>query len=136
MSRRTRIKMGGRSREKFTLAHHSEYASTTTYFPRAYSYLGNDITFPISVLPIFSGNKITYAGSSSKFFEKLNETTFKDEEIKLASISLSGQKYQDSTPIINLIVLVFSMVCFCFYWMLETTFYRDGHFPRYNFSDY
>jgi hypothetical protein len=40
MSRRTRIKMGGRGKEKFTLTHHSDYASTTTYFPRAYSMIG------------------------------------------------------------------------------------------------
>jgi hypothetical protein len=81
MSRRTRIKMGGRSKERFTLAHHSDYASTTTYFPRAYSFFGNDITFPISVLPLHSKNKITYAGSSSEFFEKLNDINFNDEDI-------------------------------------------------------
>jgi hypothetical protein len=90
MSRRTRIKMGSRSKEKFTLAHHSEYASTTTYFPRAYSLLGHDITFPISVLPLHTAGKITYAGTIEDFFPKLEATAFVEEEVRLASISLSG----------------------------------------------
>jgi len=61
MSRRTRIKFN-RSRESFVLAHHSDYASTTTYFPKAYSLLGNDIKFPKSVLPLLLKNKIHYVG--------------------------------------------------------------------------
>ncbi len=77
MSRRTRIKRG-RPAERFTLAHHSEYSSTTTYFPRAYSLIGNDITFPISILPLHSGNKITYAGTASNFFSQLGNTKFEE----------------------------------------------------------
>lgn len=76
MSRRTRIKFGARSKEKFTLAHHSDYACTTTYFPRAYSAYGNDITFPISVLPTYSTGKINYAGPISEFFTKLDAAKF------------------------------------------------------------
>jgi hypothetical protein len=79
MSRRTRIKMGCRSKEKFTLAHHSDYASTTTYFPRAYSLIGEDIISPISVLPFYSHGKITYAGSVQDFFPKLEESVFAEE---------------------------------------------------------
>jgi hypothetical protein len=33
-------------------------------------------------------------------------------------------------------VLVFSMICFCFYWLLSTSVYRRRHFPRYRFDHY
>jgi hypothetical protein len=28
------------------------------------------------------------------------------------------------------------MFCFCFHWVLSTSTYRCGHFPKYRFDDY
>ena len=47
----------------FSLAHHSEYAASSTHFPKAYSYIGKDITFPERPYYQLNNRKLTFVGT-------------------------------------------------------------------------
>lgn len=53
MSRRIRTKMK-RLPFQMGLNHHKEYSETTTSFPHSYSILGNPISMPSKIMPLFS----------------------------------------------------------------------------------
>lgn len=134
MSRRTRLKPY--PKERFSINHHFSYGESTSHFPKSYSAVGKDIKFPTSVVPLQMGEKFIFVGNIDEYFETMKTADVKMEQIKLASVSISGDKFQEGSTCINFGLFAVSIACFFVSYLSNLDRYRNRWYPKYRFQDY